>query len=80
MSVSFVCKKFMLVISQLCWPTNPMSVTGLQGHEVRMRAFSSTRVFLAHKSVELRILCFSGGVSSKAKSVFAFLRASCWFY
>ena len=71
MSVSSVCKKFMLVISQRCWPTSPMSMMGLQGHEVVMRAFSSTRVFLVHQSVELLILCLSGGVSSKAKSAFA---------
>ena len=50
--MSSVCKKFMLVISQPCWPTSPMSMTGLQGHEVVMRDFSSTRVCLVHQSVE----------------------------
>ena len=75
-SVSSVCKKFMLVISQPCWPTSPMSMTGLQGHEVVMRAFSSTRVFLVHQSVELQILCPSSGCRPKL----AFLKviASCW--
>ena len=67
-SVSFVCRKFLLVDFPTLLASKPYVYDGVAGgHEVVMRDLSSTRVRLKHP-VELQILC---GALSKAKSAFA---------